>query len=376
MPTKPKKTASKGWSIRACWTDIDGQQQKLTKAGFATSHAAKEWALGYESHNSYKTADAHSITVEIFLTRWLKMRKAAKDISINTLRNYKNDAEKMLPFIGNIPLQQLRLDHVQEMLTQIDGSPRTVQMIRNTLSSALSYACRSNILDKNVAALATVPKQSRFVYSTLEPDEALKQLDLLRDKKSVLYLPFALALFSGLRRGEALGLRWADVSMDKKTIRVCNQYTLEAGKPVLKPILKTAGSNQIIPVPDMLIDILNEQKKRQLDSGYIETYVCAKRGRLPSLSGFNARMKDFQEKNGLQVCRFHDLRHTFATRMLDAGVDIRTISDMLRHKTPTLAMQTYLHPGDKIKKDAAVKLNNVFQVKTQKKPIRLRRKLG
>lgn len=376
MPTKPRKTATKGWSVRAGWTDINGNQQKCTKSGFSSARDAMEWAIAFESLNSKKAEDAYSLTTELYLERWLKARKEAKDISVNTLRNYKNDVEKMLPHIGQIPLQQLRLDQVQNMIYKLEGSPRTVQMVRNTLSTALNYGCRNGFIDKNVASLAKVPKQVRFKYSTLTPEEAIKQLDLMREKKSILYMPVALALFAGLRRGEALGLRWADVDLDKKTIHVCNQYTVEDGKPVHKSVLKTEGSEQFLPIPDILVDILRNQKEEQIRLRCIETYVCSKFGRLPSLYSFDQRLNAFQINNGFPKRRFHDYRHTFATRLLDAGVDIRTISEMLRHKTPTLAMRTYIHPSDKIKTEAAEKLNNVFQAKTSKPSMRLRRKMS
>lgn len=373
MPTKPRKTKTKGWSVRACWTDINGKQQKRTESNFPSSRAATLWAVEFEEQNQYKAGDAHCITTKDFLIRWLQSRISSKNGEKNTIRNYKNDIEKMLPHIGDIPLRELRLDQVDAMLTKIDGAPRTVQMVRNTLSTALNYACRTSILDKNVASLATCPKQRKYKYITLSPEEALAQIEKLREMNSAFYAPFALALFAGLRRGEALGLRWIDINLKRKTIHVCNQYTLENGKPIHKA-LKTDGSDQIVPIPNILVDILKEIKANQSASGYIETYVCSKLGQLPSLHCFNRDMKLFQINHGFSVCRFHDLRHTFATRMLDAGVDIRTISEMLRHKSPTLAMQTYLHPGDKIKKDAAAKLNNVFEVATKKKAYRFRRK--
>lgn len=372
MPTKPIK-AKNGWAIRACWYDANGSQKQKYRSGFMRSKDARDWAIEYENQNQSAPVDSHKITTQDFLEKWLKIREESGKPAKNTIRNNRNDINKLIPYIGQVPLQNLRLDQIQEAINAAKGkkekplSARSKEMIKLTIQQALRYAVTAKILKDNPSESLTSPSKEESGIYILSPSEAIQQMKLLHDMGHEAYIPFALGLFSGLRRGEALGIEWASVDFEKREMNICNQYTVENGKFVHKSQLKTDGSKNMIPMTDTLYDILVDHKADQEESGRIEKYVCAINGELPNLNQFNRRLKQFQIANDFTTCRFHDLRHTYATLQLEAGVDIRTISEMLRHKTKTLAMKTYLHPNGEMKHKAAQKLNNVFIMENQKK---------
>jgi integrase len=225
---------------------------------------------------------------------------------------------------------------------------RTIGHAHRVLSKALSDAARNGLVVRNVAAEEGPPK--------VDDDEIVIVQDVpgLVEKlpTSRLYVPAMTALFSGMRLGEVLALRECRVDLDRKVAQV--REALEETKAHgirFKPPKSKAGRRDIT-LPDILVDVLREHRRQRL-----EMRMQLGAGRLPddallfadlngeplSPNAVSAAWADFAEKIGMPDVTFHALRHTHASQLIDAGVDIVTISKRLGHSKPDITLRIYAH---------------------------------
>ncbi len=176
-------------------------------------------------------------TLGKFLTQWLESVKSS--VRPSTLRSYSHYATfHLIPELGNVRLASLTAQQVQSMLTRKLASglaPRTVQHLRAVLRTALAQALRWDLVPRNVAELVSGPRVEKVEIQPLTPEQARQMISAVRDDRlGALYI---LALATGLRQGELLGLRWQDVDPEGLTLRVSRtlqrvdgQYQLQEPK--------------------------------------------------------------------------------------------------------------------------------------------------
>ena len=183
-------------------------------------------------------------------------------------------------------------------------------------------------------------------------------------KSTYIYIPIAIAIATGMRRGEILGLTWENVDLKKKKITVSQAiYPTKEGLKVLPP--KTENSLREITIPRRLAKILKKHKRYQnknqrlLGRDYIiSDYVCTlENGKLISPSSLNHKFKNLLKENNLPSVRIHDLRHTHASLLLSKGATAKAISARLGHSTIQITMDLYTHLFDSINKQVAGKVN-------------------
>ncbi len=300
-----------------------------------------------------------------FLTRWLEdsvrptVRPKTYDSYAQLVRLYIG------PALGHIQLGKLSPQDIQHLLNKLlkSGlSPRTVQYCHAILRISLGRAYKWSLVPRNVAQLVDPPRSRHYEMRSLSPEEARTFLNTVRgDRLEALY---SVAIALGLRQGEALGLRWEDVDLDKSTLKV--RYALQRidGKPQLvEP--KTARSRRTIVMPQVTVTALRAHRVRQLeerlacgthwaDSGLVFTSTIG-----TPLEPRNA-FRLFQEalqRAGLPHIRFHDLRHTCASLLLAQGVHPRVVMETLGHSQISLTMDTYSHVIPALQRDAADRMN-------------------
>jgi integrase len=285
--------------------------------------------------------------------------EAAGDISARTAQRYRQLVEnQIVPYLGSKALQKLKPLDIEEWQTTLRNSgrvrgqgglaARTIGHAHRVLSKALSDAARNGLVVRNVAAEEGPPK--------VDDDEIVIVQDVpgLVEKlpTSRLYVPAMTALFSGMRLGEVLALRECRVDLDRKVAQV--REALEETKAHgirFKPPKSKAGRRDIT-LPDILVDVLREHRRQRL-----EMRMQLGAGRLPddallfadlngeplSPNAVSAAWADFAEKIGMPDVTFHALRHTHASQLIDAGVDIVTISKRLGHSKPDITLRIYAH---------------------------------
>ena len=309
-------------------------------------------------------ADAGSITVAGYLReRWLphistRVREKTADGYGQRLEAY------VIPQIGTMRLRQVRADHVQAITDRIlaDGlSARTALNTHRTLFAALRQAVRWELLPANHAAGAAPPRPQRaeLVIPTADETRLIRRIAAERDGGRYA-VPIELAAMTGLRLGEVLALRWASIDLDAGTLSVIASLQ-QVGRElrVLDP--KTPRSRRRVPIPPALIASLRRHRREQterrlvLGEAWQDFGLICDRGdgtwiRPTTLSHALSR---YATAAGVPGVRFHDLRHGYATRLLERGVHPKVVADLLGHSSAAFTMDTYAHVSPSLGEHAA-----------------------
>jgi len=213
-----------------------------------------------------------------------------------------------------------------------------------------------------VAKLVDGPRVERFEGKTLIPEQARQFLDTAKGER--LEALYTVALSLGLRMGEALGLRWQDVDLDRRTLtvnRILERIGRGQGSKLLLVEPKTSRSRRTVNLPDAAIRALRGHKVRQLEERLMAGSRWQDNGLVfPNTLGTplepHSLHDDFKRilvKAGLPDIRFHDLRHSAASLMLALGIPLRSIQDILGHSSIALTANLYAHVGEQLRREAA-----------------------
>jgi integrase len=323
------------------------------------------------------------VTVATHVLARIAQWEAVGDISAKTAERYREIAEnQIVPHLGEKVLQRLKPIDVEAWHTTLktkgrkDGkggiSNRTIGHAHRVLSKALRDGARHGLVVKNVAVEEGAPKVESEEMIILTEDQLAALPTSLQGLP--IYPRGITAVFTGLRRGELLALRWTAgprgewsmVDLDHKIIKVREALEETKAHGVRFKVPKTKGSRRDITLPDIVVDVLREHRKAQL-----ELRVALGLGKLeddelvfPALDGapmspdaFSAEWRDVADKIGLIGVPLHSLRHTHASQLIDAGVDVVTISKRLGHASPAITLKIYAHLFRKDDGKAAAAIN-------------------
>jgi integrase len=311
-------------------------------------------------------------TVAQFLQDWLE-NSVKPSVRPLTHEQYRQHVKLYLaPLLGHHRLSKLAPQHVRAFLKRKleDGlSPRTVQLSLVILRRSLGQAVKDGLTGRNVAKLVDGPRVRHFEGQTLSPEDARALLDAAKGERFEALYTAALAV--GLRMGEALGLRWQDVNLDRRSLTV-NRILERIGRghgstlQLVEP--KTSRSRRTVNLPEAAVRALRAHKVRQLeerlaaglrwqDSGLVFPNSLGKPLDPHELhNGFKALLT----KAGLPNIRFHDLRHSAASLMLAQGIPLRSIQDILGHSSIALTANLYAHVGEQLRREAADAMDAVL----------------
>jgi len=316
-------------------------------------------------------------TVREFLRQWLK-DYAASNVRPLTAEGYAQKIERhIIPALGKITLTDLQPSHIQAFYRdslergRLDGkgglSPRTVLHIHRILYSALSYAVRWNLVARNVAQAVDPPRSGRKQMRTLDVEGVNR---LLEASKGTLYQPLIhLAVYTGLRRSELLGLRWRSVDLDMSTLAVVQiLHHLKDGRIVFQEPKSLKGKRQVALSPSAVMALREYKHRQELERLLIgislspDDLVFANPDGSPFLpdSVTHAFIK-IVRSTGLEGIRFHDLRHTHASLMLRQGVHPKIVSERLGHATVAITLDTYSHVTPGLQEAAALRFEEGLQ---------------
>ena len=203
-------------------------------------------------------------------------------------------------------------------------------------------------------------KDPQAKASFVHPDDIPKYINAFKD--TYLYVPVCLALFCGLRRGEALGLQWADVDLKRNILTIKNNLTYDG---LRKP---KNGKYRTVPISAPIRHVLIEQREHQnqnkeqyWENYHRSDYVCTKDdGSILDPSTISSRFGQILARDKIPHVRFHDLRHTAASLLIMEGVDLKTVSEILGHSSISITADVYGHVLDDHKAKAVSKLDKYF----------------
>ncbi len=321
------------------------------------------------------------LTVAQFLGEWLQ-DYVELNCSPRTKASYEMIIRRhLIPELGSIPLSQLEPRHLQASYSRqrergrVDGkgqlSPQTVRYCHSLLAEALGYAVKMGLLSRNVAQATEAPRADHKVMPTLAPEDVPRFLEAAQE--TPYYTLFYLLLHTGLRRGEALALRWKNVDLGLASLGVSAYlsvveaaYKLNGTYVIKEP--KTSHSRRRIALPPSLGLVLHQHKAGQeaqrallgkplTDNDFVFAHPDGSPLDPSTVShAFNKVMR----KAGLPHIRLHDLRHTHASLLLQAGVHPKIVQERLGHSSIRVTLDTYSHVIGGLQEVAAQRFDDLL----------------
>ncbi len=349
---------------------VDGKRKRKAFYGKTEKEVRDKLQDATHSHRRGTLAKVGRMTVRDWLMRWLE-DSARPTTRPSTYRRYAQIVEQYLvPSIGRIQLERLTPSDVRAMLNAkaTKLSPRSLHHMRTVLRTALKVAMRDGLIPNNAAALAESPRVPATEMRTLGEDDVDRFQDAIRGNR--LEALYCLALATGLRQGEALGLRWEDVNLnDGGRLRIRFALQRIDGTYALVEPKSMRSRRTISPLPEVVVTALRQQKQRQdaekrsLGDRWLNTRNLVFTTEFGAPLNSSVVTHDFArvlQRAGLPRMRFHDLRHSCASFLLKQGVHPRAVMELLGHSQINLTLNTYSHVLPSVNKETAAAMDRVF----------------
>ncbi|MBQ0141074.1 MAG: site-specific integrase [Kurthia sp.] len=283
----------------------------------------------------------------------------------------------ILPALGAYRIEKINVQLCQKHINTWFKKLKNFRMVKAYASMVLDYALNLGIITSNPMNLVTMPK-SIATPGEVEPlryytkDELTKFMNCLEaETNRKAYTLFRLLAFSGMRKGEALALTWEDINFKKNELHINKALARGENNRLIIQTPKIKHSNRTLIIDNKTMQVLKEWKKRQMEEGLILGFNTMQPKQLIFNSNTNSLMQPtktrkwiiyIQEKYDLPKIRTHDLRHTHATLLFEAGATIKEVQDRLGHKDMKTTMDTYTHVTEKLKNEAANKFANYMDI--------------
>lgn len=337
-------------------------------------------------HELDNSLSSDNITFGEFLKKWLfeikflKIKNMSKCLYEGAYRRYIKDSS-----ISKVKLKHINAATIQTFINKLKRDNVSISMIKATyliISPCLKYAYDNNYIIKDFTRSIILPSENEKTklekqnkIHAFTPEEQKQFINLIKNNKhECLYLT---ALYSGLRQSELLALTWNDIDFENKTISVnkiarYQQIIKDGERANFETIVqtpKTKGSVRVVPIPDELVKVLKHHKSKNIE-------VCLKFGIKFKNSdllfygrNYNSYLtnttiyidfKRFAKKIRGEIT-FHDLRHTFATRLFELNINAKTVQKLLGHSTISMTLNIYTSVLQKVENEATNKLNDLYK---------------
>lgn len=295
-----------------------------------------------------------------WLTVWLE-NYVKPTHKIRTFDLYSQTVEKkIVPYLGESDMDELSPLFIQRYVTVMieNGNTRTekglssnsVNGIISVIQSSLQTAYRLGLTKAYIGDKIQRPKLSEKRVECFTAAEQKKLEEAVMASKKQKLFGIIICLYTGLRIGELLALTWDDADFDKGEINISKScYYGKCGRVV--DSTKTEYSKRAIPLCEPIVKILRNMKKES-DS----EYIISSHGKPVSTRSYQRSFENMQKNLHIPHRGFHALRHTFATRALESGMDVKTLSEIMGHKNSTLTLNRYTHSLAEYKKTMMDKL--------------------
>ncbi len=366
------KDGTVSWRVRVDMVDPVTGKRRQPQRTYKTKREAEagmaQWLVEIDRGTAVERSN---MMLGEYLAYWLDS-VAQHRVRPTTLASYRQIIRnRIAPALGEIPLQRLTPAQVQAIYGRLleggrrDGrgralSPRSVRYTHAVLRMALQDAVKLGLVPRNVCDAATPPKAARPQVEYWDIDDMRRFLGVAReDRYGALWI---LALHTGMRRGELLGLRWQDVDLDQAILQV-RQSLVESGGVIGFQEPKTSGGRRSITLDDTTVTTLRGHRTRQLEERLKASVLwqgegndlmfTTERGTPPQPSNINRRFVALISRAGVSRIPFHGMRHSHATMLLTRGVHPKVVAERLGHAGIAITLQTYSHVVPGLQRQAA-----------------------
>ena len=290
-----------------------------------------------------------------WIDTWIEKHKSPK-LAPATLTSYRNNARiHIKPYVGEIPLRELSTYHIQRMLDGIGGSLSTFIKNYNIIHGALEKAVELGMIPRNPCKGVAFPKDDKRKMRVLTKEEQKRFIMALDGEYyRAMFLTY---LYTGMRIGEGIPLQWKDIDLEKRTLRVnkkaivAHDYNKHEAVQVVQDFCKTKSSKRTIAITAGLVAVLREHKETMMklaeDMGeeWSEESLVFRnsRGNMVYSRNLQEVLYRIYDKAEIEGATMPTLRHSYATRCFEAGVDIKAISEQLGHANVKTTYNIYVH---------------------------------
>lgn len=310
----------------------------------------------------------------ILLQDWMKkwFNTYLPNIEESTRAGYKEKINNyIIPELGSIPLNALDTDTIQQwvndLLKKKKLSPKTIKNAFLNLNAALKKAVKLKKIPANPCddvELPKIKKNKMDFYDTQEINDMMKAAE-----NTDMYLLLLLAVYLGLRRGELIALQWSDIDFNNGIVHV-QHNTIKGEKGTVTKAPKSAAGTRSIPTGEKVLKELVSAHKKYNDNkankkGFVDSglVICKPDGSSYQPDSISQKWKRFVKTNNLRRIRFHDLRHSCATLMAQAGVPPKVAQQRLGHSNISITMDTYTHASAAMNQQATQLLDELVYQK-------------
>lgn len=285
-------------------------------------------------------------TVAQWISRWME-EEIQGSVKLSSYQTYMNLLNKhLLPLIGKMQLAAVTPGVVHCFVEMLETSGLSYSMIRSVyrlLSASMRCAFEEGLISKNPCRKIKIQRKEAAEQRVLTREEQ----NLIKQSAEAADLPALLSLYTGMRLGEICALKCSDIDCEKKTITVRRTVqriakgTMNTGEKTMLMIgtPKSLRSQRVIPIPDFLLSQLQKRIAQTTNS----TYLFGTTDKTAEPRTIQRRFQRLTKRLGFENVHFHTLRHSFATRLLELGVDVKTVSVLLGHSSARTTLDCYAH---------------------------------
>lgn len=290
-----------------------------------------------------------------WINTWIEKHKAPK-LAPSTLTSYRNNFRVHIkPYVGEVALKELTTYHIQKMLDSMGGSLSLFVKVYNVIHGALEKAVELGMIPRNPCKGVAFPAEDKEDMRVLNQEEQQRFIAALDGEYyRVMLLTY---LYTGMRAGECIPLQWKDVDLRKRTIRVNKKailhhdFSQHSAKQEVQDFCKTKSSKRTVAITAGLATILAEHKEEMkkrvaalgLEWSEDSLVFWNTRNKIVQYGNLKESLNKIYRKAGIENATMHTLRHTYATRCFEAGVDIKAISEQLGHANVKTTYNIYVH---------------------------------
>ena len=341
------------------------------KYGFCYGHSYREakekvtYARSKLYNQATQKGEAYSkltlLPMKEICNNWLDINK--NKLKQSSYSKYSTIIEKhIIPEFGDHIITAITTDNVAKFTNRLLEHERlavkTVRDILFVLHSILIYDCEQRSFQGEIIKIV-YPKEERRELRVLNQEEQLRLMNHLETNTNLYKLGIMISLTTGLRVGEVCGLQWKDISLDKRILhvkstvqRVKNQSEDSVKKTIVRiGTPKSKSSIRIVPLTDGIVKYCNQLKSENQFTFLLTGTTSFAEPRI-----LQRQLTKYYKECGIADAHFHTLRHTFATRCIEVGCDVKSLSEILGHSNTSITMNRYVHPDLNLKRENIKKL--------------------
>ncbi|NLB81774.1 MAG: site-specific integrase [Clostridiaceae bacterium] len=330
--------------------------------------ALKKIISEYEEKERLGLAEQTNILFADYMNQWFENMKT--QVQESTFESYQYALNHIVSYfkVKGIMLRELKPEHIQKYYTdKINGGlcGSTIQKHHSNIHKALNIALKYNLIPYNPADRVQLPKKQKYQAKTYNEQQIKKLIQCARGNP--IEAAVVITSYLGLRRSEVLGLKWTAVDFKANTLLI--QTTVVRTKRIItKDTTKNKSSHRTLPIPAGLVkylkDLLKRQEKNEILFGNCyndNEWICKKEDGTPiTPTGLSYYYKKLLKDNGLPHIRFHDLRHSTASILINSGCELYEIKELLGHSQIATTADIYGHLDFKAKQRMAAKINELL----------------